>query len=147
MSLFQKIEEDLKLALKNREELTVSTLRFLISAIKNQEIEKQRELSDEEVIQILQRQIKQRRESMAAFQSGGREDLALKEKRELEILSKYLPQQLTPKELEEIVKEVIAMLGPTQKDFGKVMGQVMVRVKGRAEGSLVSQTVKEALGI
>lgn len=147
MSLFQKIEEDLKLALKSREELTVSTLRFLISAIKNQEIEKQRELTDEEVVQILQKQIKQRRESITAFQSGRREDLALKEKKELEILSKYLPQQLTPKELEEIVKEVIAQLGPTPKDFGKVMGQVMAKVKGKAEGSLVSQTVKEALGV
>jgi len=147
MNLLKQIEEDLKAALKSHNEVVVSTLRFLLAAIKNFQIEKQRDLSDEEIVQIIQRQVKQGRESIAAFELGKRSDLVLKEREEINILSKYLPQQLNKEELEKIVRETIAELKPTREDFGKVMGQVMAKVKGRAEGGLVSQIVKEAFGI
>ena len=152
MDLLKKIEEDLKKALKAQDKNAVSTLRFLLAAIRNFEIEKQKEITDEEVIQIIQKQIKLRKESIAAFQAGGRQDLAQKEESEAEILSKYLPQQLTEEKLKEIVSQTIKelkagrpaeLVGP--QDFGKVMREVMVRVKGKAEGSQVAEVVKKTL--
>lgn len=152
MDLLKKIEEDLKKALKAQDKNVVSTLRFLLAAIRNFEIEKQKEITDEEVIQIIQKQIKLRKESIAAFQAGGRQDLAQKEESEAEILSKYLPQQLTEDQLREIVDQTIKelkagrpaeLVGP--QDFGKVMREVMVRVKGKAEGSQVAEVVKKTL--
>jgi len=144
MSLKQKIEADLKTSLKAKEELKVSTLRFTLSAIKNEEIAKQKELTDEELVQVLQKQAKLRRESIEAFRSGGREDLVSKESQELEILNNYLPQQLTTKELEKIVSEVIEELKAGPKDFGKVMGEVMARAKGRINGTEAAQAVKKS---
>lgn len=144
--LKQDIEQQLKEALKSREELRLSTLRFLLSAVKNEEIAKQKEATDEDVITVVQRQIKQRKESIEAYTNGNRPELAEKEKQELEILSKFLPQQMTEDEIKKIVDEVIASLPENEKkNFGKVMGIVMVRVKGKAEGSLVSKVVKEVL--
>lgn len=144
--LKQDIEQQLKEALKSREELRLSTLRFLLSAVKNEEIAKQKEATDEDVITVVQRQIKQRKESIEAYTNGNRPELAEKEKQELEILSKFLPQQMTEDEIKKIVDEAIASLPENEKkNFGKVMGIVMVRVKGKAEGSLVSKVVKEVL--
>jgi len=145
MDLLKKIEEDLKKALKAQDKNVVSTLRFLLAAIRNFEIEKQKEITDEEVIQIIQKQIKLRKESIAAFQAGGRQDLAQKEESEAEILSKYLPQQLTEEKLKEIVSQTIRELNAGPNDFGKVMREVMVRVKGKAEGSQVAEVVKKTL--
>jgi len=145
MDLLKKIEEDLKKALKAQDKNAVSTLRFLLAAIRNFEIEKQKEITDEEVIQIIQKQIKLRKESIAAFQAGGRQDLAQKEESEAEILSKYLPQQLTEEKLKEIVSQTIRELNAGPNDFGKVMREVMVRVKGKAEGSQVAEVVKKTL--
>lgn len=144
--LKQQIEEQIKNALKGGEELRLSTLRFLLSAIKNEEIAKQREVTDEEVISVVRHQVKQRKESIEAFQKGGREELAGKERQELEILNKFLPQQLSEEEVKKLVQETIAELPESErKNFGKVMGMVMSRLKGQTEGNIVAKVVKEVL--
>jgi hypothetical protein len=142
-----EVEQQIRAALKGGDQLRLSALRLFLAALQNEEIAKQKELTDEEVAAVAQRLIKQRRESIEAYEKGGREDLAAKERAELEILSKFVPQQLSPEELKKIVEEVRGKLPEADKnDFGKVMGQVMGRVKGKAEGNLVSRVVKEVLG-
>lgn len=145
MNLSKKIGEDLKKSLKAQNKIVVSTLRLLLAALKNFEIEKQKEATDDEVIQLIQKQIKLRKEAIAAFENGGRQDLVQKERTEMEILNKYLPQQLTEEELRKIVDQTIKELNAGQNDFGKVMGMVMGRVKGGADGSLVAKVVRENL--
>jgi hypothetical protein len=141
-----EIEQQIKEALKGGETLRLSALRLFLAAIQNEEIAKQKELTDEEVVVVAQRLLKQRRESIEAYEKGGREDLAAKERAELLILSKFVPQQLSSEELRKIVEEVRETLPETDKNnFGKLMGTVMSKVKGRADGSAVSQVVKEVL--
>ena len=141
-----KIQKDLNQALKEKDELKVSTLRLLLSEIHNQEIEKQAELTEENFIGVLQREIKKRKEAIEAYQQGKRDDLVAKEKEELEILNKYLPQQLSLEELETIVQSVIKEMGASSMaDLGKVMGAVMGRVKGGADGKVVSEAVKRVI--
>ncbi|HUW24153.1 MAG TPA: GatB/YqeY domain-containing protein [Patescibacteria group bacterium] len=145
--LRQEIERGIKEALKSGEALRLSALRLFLAAIQNEEIAKQEPLSDEEVMAIAQRLIKQRRESIAAFEKGGREELAAKERVELQVLSNFLPQQLSEDEIRKIVEEVRSNLPETdQNNFGKVMGMAMARLKGKAEGNTVSRVVKEVLG-
>ncbi|MGB9911016.1 MAG: GatB/YqeY domain-containing protein [Microgenomates group bacterium] len=144
--LEEKIRQDLASALKKGETLKVSTLRFLLAEIKNEVMAKQRELTDEEIVAIIRRQIKKREESITAFQQGARDDLVRKEKEEINILSKYLPQQLSSEELEKIIKQAIAEINAKNPaDFGRVMGAVMGKVRGQADGSLVSEMVKKEL--
>ena len=144
--LKQNIEQQIKDALKGGDQLRLSTLRFLLSAIKNEEIAKQREATDEDVIAVVQRQVRQHRESIEAFSKGGRSDLASKEEEELKILNTFVPQQLSDDELGKIVQEVInSFTESDQKNFGKVMGAVMAKVKGKADGGKVSKIVKETL--
>jgi len=145
--LKQDIEQQAKDALKAGDQLKLSTLRFLLAALQNEEIAKKRELSDEEVVALVQRQVKQHRESIEAFSKGGRSDLASKEEEELKILNTFVPQQLSDDELGKIVQEVInSFTESDQKNFGKVMGAVMAKVKGKADGGKVSKIVKETLG-
>lgn len=146
MNLGQQITDQVKIALKSHDEIRLSTLRMLLAAIKNEEIAKQKELSDEEVMEVIQKQVKTHKEAILAFQSGKREDLVAKESRELEILNSYLPQQLSTDELRAEVKKAIEEFKALPADFGKVMKEVMVRVKGKADGRMVSQIVKESLG-
>ncbi len=142
----QTVEQQIKEALKAGEALRLSTLRLLLSAINNEGIAKQKELSEEEVITVVQHQAKQRREAIEAYEQGGREELAAKERQELEILGNFLPQQLSEEEVKKIVVEVVAGLSDDEKkNFGKVMGQAMARLKGQTEGNLVSKVVKEVL--
>lgn len=144
--LKQDIEQQIKESLKGGDQLRLSTLRFLLSAIKNEEIAKQHEATDEDVITVVQRQIKQRKESIEAFQKGGRTDLEQKERDEMAILNNFLPQQLSEEELRKVVSEIISQLPEGEKNnFGKVMGMVMGRVKGRTDGNIVSKVVKEVL--
>lgn len=146
--IFEKIQADLKTALKEKDRLEVSTLRFLVAALKDKEIELQKrgELSDEEVTGVIRKQVKQRQESIEAYQKGKRDDLADKEKKEAEILGNYLPQEISPKELEKAVLAAIEKTGAGgPQDFGKVMGMVMGQLKDRADGSSVSKMVKEKL--
>ena len=147
----QFLEEELKGALKAREEIKAGTLRMLLSVLRSAEKDKayrtqEQGLTTEEVISIVASEAKKRRESIEAFEKGGRQDLVAKEKAELDILLPFLPAQLSEQEIEELVKEAIAATGATtQKEIGKVMAALAPKVKGRADGSLVSQKVKELL--
>jgi uncharacterized protein YqeY len=144
--LLEQIQSDLKTALKMNDSLLVSTLRLLLSEIHNKKIEKQAELTEEEVIAVLRKEAKKRQESIEAYQKAGRQELADKESKELLILSKYLPQEMASQELEKVIKEVIAEVGAQGAgDFGKVMGRVMSKVKGQIDGAKVSEAVKKLL--
>lgn len=146
MSLLQKFDDDLKRALKASDSLKVSVLRLTKAALKNKQIDKGEELSDEEIISALSTLSKQRRESIELFSKGGREDLAEKERQELAILQSYLPKQLTAEELDAIITEAIKESSASGlKEIGKVMRLVMQRVKGTADGKIVNQRVKELL--
>lgn len=144
--LIDNLQSDLKQAQLARDEVRVLTLRLLLSEIKNTQIQKGNELSDAEIISVIQKEAKKRRESIESFKNGGRDDLAQKEEAELVLLQTYLPAQLSAEELTKIVEEAITELGVTSKqDMGKVMGIVMNKVAGRADGGLISQLVKERL--
>ena len=144
--LLEQIQNDLKTALKEKNELQVSTLRLLLAETHNRQIEKQAELTEEDIVAVLRKEAKKRQESIEAYEKGGRQELADKESKELLILSKYLPQEMGPQELEKIVKEVIAEVGAQGVgDFGKVMGGVMDKVKGQIDGAKVSEVVKKLL--
>ena len=140
------IEEAVKTSMKNRDKETTSTLRMALSELKKEEIDKRIDLEDEQVIQILQRMIKQRKDSYSQFLDAGRNELAEKEQNEINILSDFLPEQLSEEELNSIVKEVIketAASGP--QDMGKVMSSLKQRIQGNADMGLVSKIVKENL--
>ncbi len=149
MLLKEKITEDLKKAMKTGDTLKRETLRMLESMIHNAEIEKRKKeegLADTEVIEVLSRAVKQRRDSVEQYEKGGRADLAEKEKKEIEIISAYLPEQLGEDKIREIVKEVITQTGAAGKaDMGQVMGQAMGRLKGQADGNVVKRIVEEEL--
>lgn len=146
MSLKTQVEEQVKESLKARQTERLSALRMFLAAIKNDEIAKQKEATDGDVILVAQKQIKQRRESAEIYEKAGRGELAAKEKAEIEVLSKFLPQQLSQEELKNTVNEVIASLPDDERNnFGKVMGMVMAKVKGKADGNTVSRVVKEIL--
>jgi uncharacterized protein YqeY len=149
MSLKQTIISDLKQAMKAGDAPKRDTLRMLDSMIKNTEIEKLKKeegLNDEEIQAVIGRAIKQRRDSVEQYKSGGREDLAEKEVKEIEILSAYMPEQLGEDKIREIVKAVIAETGAASKaDMGKVMGQAMNRLKGQADGNVVKKMAEEEL--
>src|SRR4030042_1013360 len=141
MILKEKISADLKDAMKSGETLRRDTLRMLESMVKNTEIEKMKKeegLNDAEVLEVISRAVKQRRDSIEQYEKGGRQDLAEKEKKEIEIISAYLPEQLGKDKIREIIKEVITATGASSKaDMGKVMGQAMGKLKGQADGNLV----------
>jgi len=147
MPIIDSIRADLKQAMLDRDKLRTSTLRLVLSAAKNKEIEKGEPLSDEEMIAVLSSETKKRRESVEEYKKGNREDLAEKEAAEIEILKKYLPEQLSEEEIQKLVKEAIAQTGAAgPKDMGKVMQALMPKVKGRADGRAVSEIVKNLLG-
>jgi len=149
--LYQKIKEDLNEALKSGDTLRISVLRMVLSSFHNKEIEKKgknqnSELTEEEIIEVLKREAKKRKEAIETYLKGNRNDLADKEKKELEIIIAYLPKQLSEEEIKKIVQEAIKKLGAqSEKDFGKVMGFLMKELKGKADAGLVSQIVKESL--
>jgi len=146
MTLADRLQEDLHRALRAGDSLRVSTIRLARAAIHNASIERGRALTDAEIEEIITREMKRRREAIEAFGKGGRDDLVQKETLELAILSEYLPPQLSEADLRAIVAEAVAQVsaaGP--QDMGRVMGAVMPKVKGRADGGLVSRLVREAL--
>lgn len=147
MSLREDINKDITAALKAGEKEKLSTLRMLLSAVKYKEVDAKRQLNDEEVIGVISTLIKQRNDSIEQFTKGGREDLAEKEKKEAEVLKGYLPPQLSEAEIRDIVKKAAAETGASgAKDMGKLMKAVMPHVKGKADGKLVNDIVKEVLG-
>lgn len=146
--LTEQISNDMREAMKQKEELRLSVLRMLLAALKNKKIELKQadELTDEQTIQIIKSEIKKRKDSITAYTEGGRIDLVKKEEAELEILSKYMPEQMSEEAVNEVVKKIVSGLddvSPT--DFGRVMGQAMKELKGQADGTIVSEAVKKAL--
>lgn len=144
--LINQIENDLTEAMKSQDEKVVSVLRMLKSAIHNWQIASQKEPQEADILAMIQKEIKSRRDSIEMYQKGGREELAEKEKGEIEVLKKYLPKQMSEDEIRTKVKEVIARVGAAgPQDMGKVMGPIMGELKGQAHGAAVSRIVKEEL--
>lgn len=149
--LKDRINKDLIQALKDKNEVKLGTLRLFLASAHNREIEKRGkgedpDLTDEEVLEVLRREAKKRKESIEIYGKGGRLDLADKEAAELKILENYLPAQLDPKEAEKIIDEAIERVNPSgAKDFGKVMGEAMKKLKGIADSGLVNKIIKEKL--
>jgi len=146
MSLLKKLQEEMKSAMKSGDKERLATIRMLISEIKKVQIDAQKELSDDEIIKILQKYAKQRKDSIEQYRKAGREDLAEKEERELQIVQEFLPQPLSEEEIEKLVEEAIKETGASSmKDMGKVIKLVIEKAQGRAEGSVVSKIVKAKL--
>ncbi|MEP7040043.1 MAG: GatB/YqeY domain-containing protein [Chloroflexota bacterium] len=147
MNLQQRIESAMRDSMRARDERRTQTLRMAMSAAHNREIELGKALTDEDYIEILGRQLKQRRESIEAFRSGGREAMADNEEAEAAILAEFLPEPLSVGELEGLVRAAIAETGAASPaDLGKVMGKVVPQTKGRADGKAVSDLVRSLLG-
>jgi len=147
MPLLDKINTDLKAAMRAKEELRLLVLRTLLSSINYAEIAKQKKLDDGGIIEVIGKEIKQRRESIEAFDKGNRPDLSAKEKAELAILQEYMPAQMTREEITAIIEKVIAEVGPKGLgDKGKVMQKLMPQVKGKADGNEVNSIVTDLLG-
>lgn len=148
MSLYEKINNDLKEAMKAKDELKLSVLRMFLAALKNKKIELSGatgpELNDAQIIDIAGTEIKKRKDSVAIYEQGNRPELADKEKKEITLLENYLPAQATDEEIESVVKEIITAQGEA-KNFGQVMGQAMGKLKGKADGNKVSEMVKKLL--
>ena len=146
MSLKDKLTEDLKQAMRQGDEQRRSTLRLVMAAIKNAEIEKRRELEEGELLAIIAKEAKQRHESIDQFERGGRQDLADREEAELQILLAYLPEQLSREDIEAQARQIIEEVGATSPaQMGQVMRRLMPLMQGKADGKLVSQVVKELL--
>ena len=143
----EEIQQDLKEALLQKNELKTGTLRMVLAAFVNKEKEKGTELTQEQAQAILLTEAKKRKESIDAFEKGGRAEMAQKERKELEILQAYLPDQLSEEEIRKFVKDAIAQTGAVKvQDMGKVMAALMAQLKGKADGEQVSALVKELLG-
>ena len=148
MSIKEQLKKDLTEAIRGRDEITSGTIRMVLTAITNEEVagKEARVLSDEEVITVLSREAKKRREAAEAFENAGRADKSALEKSEGEVIAKYLPAQLSEADIAAIIAEAIASTGAQGPgDMGKVMGAVKPKIAGKADGGLVSALVKEAL--
>ena len=146
MTLKERITEDMKAAMRASEKERLLTIRMVQAAIKQREVDERVVLDDAQVIAVIEKMVKQRRESIAAFEQGGRADLAEKEKIEIAQLQAYLPAQLSAAEIDALIKEAIASTGATSvTDMGKVMGAVKAKAAGRADMGAVSASIKAAL--
>jgi len=146
MTLLTDIEQDLKEARLARDDQRRDALALLLSSLRSAEKDLQRALSDDEALQVLQRERKKRVEALEAYEAAGRDEQAAREEFELDVIEEYMPDQLTEDEIDDIVDDVIAEVGATSlRDLGRVMADVMPQVSGRADGSVVSQLVREKL--
>lgn len=150
MSLVDQLTEDLKQAMKAKDAVRLRTVRSLRAAIKDKEIAERHggeaQLSEEQVLAVLQKQAKQRRDALAQYEEAGRDDLAAIERDELEIIDSYLPKQLGDDEIRRVVQEIVATTGASSmRDMGKVMGAVMQHLKGRADGRRINEIARELL--
>lgn len=147
MNLKERITEDMKAAMRAKDSERLSTIRMITAAIKQREVDERTTLDDAQVLAILEKMIKTRRESVAQFQSGGREDLVAKEQKEIEILQAYLPAQLSEAEIDALIDESIAQTGASSiKDMGKTMALLKQKAQGRADMAVVSAKLKAKLG-
>jgi uncharacterized protein len=147
MSLLERLNNDMKQAMKNKEKDKLSVIRMLKAALQNEGIKLGKpELTENEELTVLSRELKQRKDSLQEFQNAGREDLVEKIRTEIKYVEVYMPEQLSEEEVSKIVKETIQQVGATSKaDMGKVMGALMPKVKGKADGSLVNKLVQQHL--
>ena len=148
MSIKEQLKTDLNTAIKSRNSVVAETIRMVLTAITNEEVagKEKKELSDAEIITVLTREAKKRREAAEAFEAGGRADRAASERAEGEVIAGYLPEQLSEDDVKKLIAETIAAVGATgPADMGKVMGGLKAKVAGKADGALVSSLVKEAL--
>lgn len=146
MSLKDSLQKDMIAAMKAKDKATLSTVRMLKAAVANEEINLGHDLSADEEISVLSHELKQRKDSLQEFEEAGRDEAIEKLKNEIKIVQKYMPAQLSAEEVKEVVQTTIEEIGATSKaDFGKVMGAVMPKLKGKADGKLVNSTVKELL--
>lgn len=146
MSLTETLNGDLKAAMKARDKQSLSVLRMLKSALMNEKINAGHDLTADEEVSVISRELKQRRESLSEFEKADRQDLVDGVQAEIAIVEKYMPKQLSDDEVKQIVTATIQQVGATGKgDFGKVMGAVMPKLKGQADGKLINQTVKSLL--
>ncbi|MEF2247260.1 MULTISPECIES: GatB/YqeY domain-containing protein [unclassified Paenibacillus] len=146
MNLSERLNDDMKSAMRSKDKFKLTTIRMIRASVKNLEIDLKRPLDDSEVLDIISREIKQRKDSLQEFKKAGRDDLVTDLAAEIEIISGYLPEQLTEEEIQEIVRQTIHELGASSKaDMGKVMGALLPKTKGRAESKLVNQFVQQYL--
>ncbi len=147
MNLLNRLNEDMKQAMRNKEKEKLSVIRMLKASLQNEAIKQgNKQLSEDEELTVLSREVKQRKDSLHEFEKAGREDLAQKTREELEFVSYYMPEQLSEEAVEELVRNAIADTGASTKaDMGKVMGALMPKVKGKADGALVSKLVQRHL--
>jgi hypothetical protein len=146
MGLKERLTEDSKAALRSGDKLRLSTVRMLLSEIKNAEIAEHGEITEEETLQLASREARKRKEAIAEFSKGGRQDLVDKETYELSVLQEYLPEQMSEDDVKKVVADTIQEVGATSpSDLGKVMGKLMQKVKGKADGKLINQLVREML--
>lgn len=143
--IIEQIDQDLKSALKEKNETVVSALRNLKAAAKNVEIEKKSALTDDDLLKVLAKKVKQHKDSIESFVAGSRQDLADVEMAQMKVLEKYLPAAMSEDEARKIVKETVASMNATSADFGKVMKEAMAKAQGRADGTVISKLVKEEL--
>ena len=150
MTLKDRLTEDMKAAMKAGVEgkLKLSVIRMVRATIKNSEIDKKKDLDDNEVIEVLAREVKLRRDAIVEFEKGNRPDMVETLYQEIAFLLEYLPQQLTEEEIRQLAQEIVAQVGAQgPKDLGKVMGAITPKTKGRADGKIVNQIVRELLGL
>jgi len=146
MSLKERITEDMKAAMRSGEKDRLSVIRLILAAIKQREVDERISLDDVQVLAVLDKMMKQRRESIAQFESGGRSDLVARESAELALLQSYLPAQLTPAEVDALIAEAIRSTGAASvKDMGKVMGIVKAQAQGRTDMAALSARIKQKL--
>lgn len=146
MSLRNRLEEDMKAAMRARDNEKRDAIRYVLSAVKNAEIDKRADLTEEEETELLRSQVKQRQDSIEQFRQGGRDDLAEREEAQVRILEAYLPQQMSDEELEAFVRQGIEDTGAeSHKDMGKVMGALTAKAQGRVDGRRLSAAVRNAL--
>ncbi len=146
MSIKEKLVEDMKSAMKSKDKMALSTIRMVINAIKNKEKASGDELSDGDVEAVIAYEVKKRKDSALAFKEGGRNDLVETEEAEIEILAKYMPEQMGEDEIRDLARTIVQKVGAASlKDMGAVMRELMGRVKGKADGSTVNAVVKELL--
>ncbi|KRL57148.1 GatB/YqeY domain-containing protein [Furfurilactobacillus rossiae] len=146
MDLLSQLNEDLKTAMKARNKLELNVIRSLKTGVMNEKIELGHDLTPDEEVTVVSRGLKQRKESLTEFEKADRQDLADDTKAEIAIVEKYMPAQMSEDEINNVVKETAQQVGATSKaDFGKLMGAVMPKVKGKADGKLVNQAVKNLL--
>jgi uncharacterized protein YqeY len=147
VTLKERITEDMKAAMRASDKERLSTIRMAQAAIKQREVDERITLEDAQVIAVLEKMVKQRKESIAQFEQGGRTDLADRERKEIELLQAYLPAQLSAAEIDTLIRDAIAATGASSmKDMGKVMGAVKAKAAGRADMGAVSARIKAALG-